>query len=266
MCVDMRTLRLLAACVRDLGPAATFGQLPQLLLWSRTVRRLERRKLDELSADGFDAAHGTDTAAILVGRELGPAVTRGGHLVVHYETTSVAAIALPLDGLGLDFSECVFVDLGCGKGKPLMVASAYPFRRLIGVDISPACIAAARRNIARFGPVKIDLSRVELLVREAEDFEFPEEPLVLYLYNPFPAAVLERVVANLERSLRERPRPVAIIYVNPHALCAVARSGLFERRPTIADRMPAAAAGVPPHERAAVFVTTPAASGAAPDA
>jgi SAM-dependent methyltransferase len=262
----MRTLRLLAACVRDLGLAATLAQLPQLLLWSRTVRRLKRRKLEELSADGFDAAHGTDTAAILIGRELGPAVTRRGHLVVHYETTSVAAIRLPLDGLAMDFSECVFVDLGCGKGKPLMVASAYPFRRLIGVDISPACIAAARRNIARFGPAGIDPSRIELLVGEAEDFEFPPEPLVLYLYNPFPAAVLEPVVARLEASLRERPRPVAIIYVNPHALAAIERSGLFERSPTIADRMPAAAAGVPPHERAAVFVTTPAASAVTPGA
>ena len=260
----MRTLRLLAASVRDLGLGATLRGLPQYVLWSRTVRRLKRRKLDELSRDGFDAVHGTDTAGVLVGRELGPAVTRGGHLVVYYETTSVAAIRQPLDGLAIDFSAFVFIDLGCGKGKPLMVASAYPFARLIGVDISPACIDVARRNIARVGPERIDPARVELRVREAEDFEFPGEPLVIYLYNPFPAAVLERVVAKLEASLRERPRQVVIVYVNPHALSAIARSELFERRLTIADRMPAAAQGLAPHERAAVFVTRAGVAGRLP--
>lgn len=254
----MRAFSIIAASVRDLGFTATLGQLPQSLLSPLTLRRLKRRKLEELSRDGFDAAHGTDTAGVLVGRELGPGVTRGGHLVVHYETTSIAAIRMPLDGLAVDYTRFAFVDLGCGKGKPLMVAASYPFRRLIGVDISPACIRVARRNLARYGPERIDPSRVDLVLGDAEDFVFPREPLVVYLYNPFPGAVLERVVANLEASLRERPREAVIIYVNPHALSAITRSELFERAPTIADRMPMAAQGAPGYERAAVFVTRPA--------
>lgn len=251
----MRTLRLLVASLRDLGLPATLDQLPAYLLAPLTMRRFKRRKLAELSRDGFDAVHGTDTAAMLVGRELGPAVTRSGHIVAPYGTTSEAAIRLPLDSLAIDFSRFVFIDLGCGKGKPLMVAASYPFRRLIGVDISPVCVAAARRNIARFGPVRIDPSRVELMVAEAEDFTFPPEPLVLYLYNPFPTAVLERVVARLEASLRESPREAAVVYVNPHALDAITRSELFVRAPTIADRMPMAAQGAATYERAALFVT-----------
>ena len=254
----MRAFSILAASVRDFGLAATLDQAPQALLSPFTLRRLKRRKLRELSRDGFDAAHGTDTAGVLVGRELGPGITRGGHLVIHYETTSVAAIRLPLDGLAVDFTRFVFVDLGCGKGKPLMVAASYPFRRLIGVDISPACIRVAERNMARHRPERIDPSRVELLVGDAEDFVFPGEPLVVYMYNPFPGAVLERVVGNLEASLRAQPREVVIVYVNPHALSAITRSALFERAPTIADRMPAAAEGALRHERAAVFVTRPA--------
>jgi len=252
----VRTLSVAAASVRDLGLRATLDQLPAHVLAPLTLRRLKRRKLDELSRDGFDAAHGTDTAGVLVGRELGPAVTRGGHLVVPYETTSEAAIRLPLDSLGFDVADSVFLDLGCGKGKPLMVAASYPFRRLIGVDISPACVLAARRNVARYGPEKIDPARVELRVGDAQDVEFPDEPLVLYLYNPFPAAVLERVMDRLEASLRARPRRAAVVYVNPHALGAVTRSGLFARIPTIADRMPAAAEGLRAYERAVVFIAS----------
>ena len=252
----MRARRYLCASVRDLGVTATLAQLPALALAPLTLRRLKRRKFEEASRDGFDAAHGTDTAAVLVGRELGPVATRGGHLVVHYETIGEAAIRLPLDSLGADFSGFTFVDLGCGKGKPLLVAATYPFRRLAGVDISPACVAVARRNVARCRPERIDPARVELLVGDAQDFVFPQEPLVVYLYNPFPGAVLARVVANLEASLRERPRPCAVIYVNPPDLAALAASELFERLPTIADRMPAAAQGAARYERAAVFVTS----------
>lgn len=265
----MRAARVLAASVRDLGLAATLDRLPSLVCAPLTLRRLKRRKLTQLSRDGFDAAHGTDTAAVLAGRELGPAVTRSGHLVIHYETTSEAAIRAPLDHLArlLDLRDFVFVDLGCGKGKPLLVAATYPFRRLVGVDISPACIAVARRNLARYGPERIDASRVELLTMDAEDFVFPPEPLVLYLYNPFPGAVLERVTTRLDASLRERLRAAAIVYVNPHGLAAIAGSGLFRRVPTAGDRMPAAADGVPAYERAAVFVTRePVAAGAAPAA
>jgi SAM-dependent methyltransferase len=253
----VRTTRVVAASLRDLGLRATLDQLPAHVLSPLTLRRLKRRKLAELSRDGFDAAHGTDTAGVLVGRELGPAVTRGGHLVVPYETTSEAAIRLPLDSLGLDFGDFVFLDLGCGKGKPLMVAASYAFRRLVGVDISPACVQAARRNLARYGPERIDPARVELRVGDAQDVVFPEEPLVVYLYNPFPATVLEGVMSRLEASLLARPRTAAVVYVNPHALAAVTRRGLFARIPTIADRMPAAAAGLRPYERAAVFLSRP---------
>jgi SAM-dependent methyltransferase len=254
----MRAVRLFTASIRDLGVRATLAQLPAAAAAPLTLRRLKRRKLQELSRDGFDAAHGTDTAAVLVGRELGPAVARGGHLVIHYETTSEAAIRLPLDSLAAGceaFGGFTFVDLGCGKGKPLLVAAAYPFRRLVGVDLSPVCMKVALRNVARYGPERVDPARLELRVGDAQDFVFPPEPLVVYLYNPFPGAVLQRVVANLEASLRELPRACAVVYVNPHALSALAASELFERMPTIADRMPAAARGSASYERAAVFVT-----------
>ena len=44
---------------------------------------------------------------------------------------------------------------------------------------------------------------------------FPPEPIVLYLFNPLPEPGLEQVIANLERSLRENPRQVYVLYHNP---------------------------------------------------
>jgi hypothetical protein len=99
----MRALRLLVTSVRDFGVVGTIDQLPLALLSPLTTWWLRRRKLRQLSRDGFDAEHGTDTAQILLGRELGPAVSRGGHVVCHYETTSAAATTMPLEGLAIDF-------------------------------------------------------------------------------------------------------------------------------------------------------------------
>jgi SAM-dependent methyltransferase len=247
-------LKQLVASVRDFGLVDTLDRLPAWALAPLTRSRLRRRKLAQFSEDGFDEAHGTDTAAILVSGEQGPGVSDHGHVVSRYETSSEEAIRLALDSLVIERSRFTFIDLGCGKGKPLMVAATYGFRRLVGVDISPACIAAARDNIARYGPQPIDASRIELRVEDTETFAFPDDPLVLYLFNPFPQAVLERVLANLEDSLRRTPREAAVVYMNPTAAAAVARSALFERVPTIADRMPLAAHGVPAYQRAAVFV------------
>ncbi|HOT22981.1 MAG TPA: class I SAM-dependent methyltransferase [Thermoleophilia bacterium] len=253
----MGVFKVLAASVRDFGLVDTLDRLPLWALSPLTRSRLRRRKLAQSSQDGFDEAHGTDTAGILVGREQGLGVSDGGHVVSHYETSSETAIRLALDSLPIDPSGFTFVDLGCGKGKPLMVAASYGFRRLVGVDISPVCIQAARRNIERYGPEPIDASRVELRVEDAEDFEFPDDPLVVYLFNPFPQSVVESVIAKLEESLSRTPREVTIVYMNPTAAAAVRRSAFFRRIPTIADRMPSAADGLPRYQRAAVFVHAP---------
>ena len=44
--------------------------------------------------------------------------------------------------------------------------------------------------------------------------QFPAEPTVLYLFNPFPEHVLRAVLANLRESLKASPRPVFVIYHN----------------------------------------------------
>jgi hypothetical protein len=142
----------------------------------------------------------------------------------------------------------------------LLVASGYPFRQLIGIDLSDVCIETTRRNIARYGPEPIDGTRIELAVQDVEDFVFPDGPLVVYLYNPFPPKLIAQLMARLEKSLADDPRPAVIVYVDPVALATVWRSPSFERLPTLADRVPAFAAGMSRYERVAVFATRSVAS------
>jgi SAM-dependent methyltransferase len=114
-----------------------------------------------------------------------------------------------------DFHDFVFVDLGSGKGRTLLMASDYPFRRIVGVELLPALHQAAQENLRRYQSESQNCFALESICADATEFAFPAEPVVLYLFNPFPEAGLRRVIANLERSLRENPRAVYVLYHNP---------------------------------------------------
>jgi hypothetical protein len=47
---------------------------------------------------------------------------------------------------------------------------------------------------------------------DARDFQFPLDPLVVYLFNPFSEPTFARVLENLRRSIEQAPRPVYIAY------------------------------------------------------
>ncbi len=137
----------------------------------------------------------------------------------------------PLEVLGLDFSEFAFIDLGCGKGKPILVAAPFGFKKLVGIDISARCIEIARQNVRVCWPQDLLSGRIELLHGDVEDYKIPTMPRVFYLFNPFPAGVLEVVVRKLETSLRTDPRVTIIIYVNPKHAVSVESCHYFHRIP-----------------------------------
>ncbi len=114
-----------------------------------------------------------------------------------------------------DFHDFIFVDLGSGKGRTLLMASDYPFRRIVGVELLPVLHRAAQDNLSRYRSESQKCFALESICADATEFTFPVEPTVLYLFNPFPEAGLKRMVANLERSLLEHPRSVYVLYHNP---------------------------------------------------
>ena len=54
-----------------------------------------------------------------------------------YQPTDAALFQEMMASLPIDFSEFTFMDLGSGKGRTLLMASEYPFRRIVGVEILP---------------------------------------------------------------------------------------------------------------------------------
>src|ERR1700747_1686179 len=92
----------------------------------------------------------------------------------------------------LDFRDFTFIDLGSGKGRTLLMASDYPFRRIVGVELLPALHQIAEENLAKYASESQKCSALEAICGDATDFPFPAEPTLLYLFNPFPEAGLRR--------------------------------------------------------------------------
>ena len=119
------------------------------------------------------------------------------------------------DHTNLNFHDFTFVDLGSGKGRTLLMASDYPFRRILGVELLPALHQIAQENLCQYKSQSQKCFALESICADATIFPLPADPLVIFLFNPFPESGMQQVVANLEQSLREHPRPVFVLYHNP---------------------------------------------------
>jgi hypothetical protein len=107
-----------------------------------------------------------------------------------------------------------FIDLGSGKGRTLLMASDYSFRRIIGVELLDELHQIAQRNIASYRSAGQRCFNIESYSGDAREFQFPQEPFVLYLFNPFPDYVLQTVLKNLREALKLHPHEVYVVYHN----------------------------------------------------
>ncbi len=111
-----------------------------------------------------------------------------------------------------DFSQFTFIDIGSGKGRAVLLASEYGFRRIVGVELLPELDRIARENVRA---LRKPNAEIELVCMDASRFTFPAEPSVIFLFNPLTEKGLRALLANLERSLRQSPRPLYVAYANP---------------------------------------------------
>src|SRR5262249_11654937 len=132
----------------------------------------------------FDRRYNVQTAGTLTPRSFG--VARNDRLLsVRYLSCEPEEFERGLGALPARHEDFTFVDLRSGKGKALFPAAAYPFRRIVGVELSPRLHRIAERNVASFRSDTQRCHAFELQCKSVLDFEVPLEPLVFFLYNPF---------------------------------------------------------------------------------
>lgn len=146
-----------------------------------------------------------------------------------YQPTEPALFREMLEQLPIESGGFTFIDLGSGKGRALLMASEYPFARIVGVELLPELHHIASDNLRRYSSPTQRCVAIENICADAREFHFPAEPSVLYLFNPLPETGLREVMTKLEDSLRQHPRKVFVLYHNPLLEHVVGQSPMLQK-------------------------------------
>lgn len=132
-------------------------------------------------------------------------VTR--YMPAHYSVIDAALNLLPIN-----FKAFTFIDLGCGKGRSLLCAANFPFRKITGVEIDPTLVRVARENCAAIGA-----DDIEVKLGDAMMMDFPQAPLVIYSFDTFDQQGLSGLLGRLREQQSVMASPVWILQVNGHS-------------------------------------------------
>jgi SAM-dependent methyltransferase len=174
----------------------------------------------------FDATHGVTTEALVFLGQLDPeAIGPSLDDATHYEPTPVADFEALLNAVPLAPETTTFVDVGCGMGRPLMLASLRPFRQIVGIEISPALCEVGRANLRAFGKETRACRDVRIVRGDARTARLPRGNLLVFLYNPFRGEVMRHFVARLAVP---DAREIVVAYHTPVERADFDASGAFE--------------------------------------
>ena len=200
------------------GPGRTKGALARLM---SIVSGHQAGFADRL----FDARHGTETSRFVEPKDMevvGPHRDRG----IRYQPTRARALRRVLRDLRIAPGE-IFVDIGCGKGRVLLLAHDHGFRKVVGVEYAAALCDIARKNLHAAAKRRGAPIPVEIHCCDAADYGFGADETVIYLFNPFDAVVLAKMMERLAESLRRKPRKAWLIYLFPRWHEVIESQGLF---------------------------------------
>ena len=190
------------------GVAGIVRRFTHHMDWLRSYRQRDTE---------FDRAFGVDTKGPI---ELWRLRIRSSNAryATRYEGVDPSTLERALANIHEEFQNFTFIDLGCGKGRALLLASRYGFSRLIGVEFAPKLVETTKLNCERLNvPATV-------VAGDAAEFRFPPVNLVTYLFNPFGPEVLNPVLDNL---LTAQTGVRYVVYINPkHSKCLEDRTGM----------------------------------------
>jgi SAM-dependent methyltransferase len=188
---------------------------------------------DGFTRHPFDLEFGVRTSGLIAGRHLSSGHRHDAHNTAYYGVapsvfrTMVVRWRQSKPAAPID--EFTFVDLGAGMGRAVLLASEYPFREAVGVELHPTLARMARKNAAIWRAAGRPLAPMRMICADAVDFRFPDGPCIAFLFNPFGAPVLRRLLSKLARNFAGRASELDILYVNNEHESVLERQAGFQR-------------------------------------
>lgn len=180
----------------------------------------------------FDLGNGTDTAAEITAYEaemqkslMFAAPCQGANPWVVNECLAIVS------GCGVNIENAIFLDIGSGKGRAMLLAAFAGFKKVLGVELDARLCLVAEENFKRCDR-KLKGASYSIFNGDATVYILPDECDVVFMYNPFGVVVMRKVLALLLRKyskLKEKSiqKPLHVIYVNPVCADVFIEFGIF---------------------------------------
>lgn len=156
----------------------------------------------------FDWQYGVDTETWMPLSEYGATDTD----MKHYQASFSGELKRAFRQLRslCDTSAYTFFDIGCGKGKVLILAEKYLHcANIVGVELNSALVDTARKNLKK---LSIDAEVVEA---NARDFNGYKPYSIVYICDPFGNETMQRMLEHITQQCDG----CYLIYNNPtHAV------------------------------------------------
>ena len=128
---------------------------------------------------------------------------------------------IPYSGLHAALRTCpidpatdVFFDYGVGKGRAVLLAARWPFRRVEGIELATSLVVVARGNVAK-ALRRLQCCDIRVHVADATSYPLPDDVTIVHFYNPFRGSTLHAVAKQIAQSLQRNPRHLTILFAYP---------------------------------------------------
>lgn len=150
----------------------------------------------------FDLLHGTDTHILLEKKNYINKPKNIDHGVLYmassYSTIKNSTYKV-LKLFKLNTKDICFIDIGCGKGKVLIIWNKiFPnAKKIIGIEYCSSLVKICKKNLEKTSSYKI-----KIICKDAseQNYNFTSKVNLIYLYNPFNKKILNKVIKKIKNN------------------------------------------------------------------
>jgi SAM-dependent methyltransferase len=106
------------------------------------------------------------------------------------------------------------IDLGCGKGRVLVVAAYFGFTNITGIDFATELCEEASANMKKLYQ-KFPGVKWKVINDNVTSYNIAPGDSVFFLFNPFTEEIIKIFLEKLENSCRQFPRTTWFLYASP---------------------------------------------------
>ena len=131
-----------------------------------------------------------------------------------YEAVNYYILEALLKKLSTLTDEKSFTDLGCGKGRAMVVAAYYGFTKIKGVDFAREVCDSAEQHLKKT-QLRFPQMKYQLHCQNVLNYIIQPEESVFFLFNPFSDEILADFLEKVNISLEQHPRTIYFLYASP---------------------------------------------------